>query len=224
MVNYKSIIKELQKDYSDAANVAITDTSGKVLYSTENWNIEGDIKGVLSSWASNSAQFVLMNGIRYSILQMEPERFIATNRDNKGHLIGACCPDGSKYVLAHIKPKAKGWYHLAYPTLARAAAMMTKVTKSKSFGPQIDKETNPDNVQNDLNDDYSLSGGSVVSVLAEKPQIEPSLKIEIEQFLDWINDPQGFSGYISYFLQQNDQKVISALAVIYKILHRICRT
>jgi hypothetical protein len=223
MVNYKSIIKDLQKDYSDAANIVVADNSGKLLYTTDNWNVEGDIKAVLSSWASTNAQFVLMNGIRYSILQMEPERFIATNRDNKGHLIGACCPDGSKYVLAHIKPKAKGWYHMAYPTIARAAAMMTKSTKSKSFGPQIDTQSSEENIEHNLNETYSI-GGSAVSVLMEKPQIDPTLKVEVEQFLDWIKNPQGLSGYISYFLQQNDQRIISALAVIYKTLHRICKS
>ncbi|MFX1504442.1 MAG: hypothetical protein ACFFDH_26025, partial [Promethearchaeota archaeon] len=120
MVNIKSIVSKLQKHYPDASEVAVVDRAGKVLFSTGKWDVKNDIKEVLSKWASGNAQFVTLNGIRYSILQMEPERFIGTNRKNKGHLIGASTPDGKNYMLAHIKPKAKGWFHMAYPAGARA--------------------------------------------------------------------------------------------------------
>ena len=229
MVNYKAVVKDLQKKYSDASEVTIVSRDGKILFSTDNWNINNDIKKVLSDWTSGTAQFVSMAEIRYSILQMEPERFIATNRHKKGHLIGATTPDGNTCILAHIKPKAKAWYHSAYPFVARAAAMMVKGSKSKSkeLKPKKKKaktkektETEKILVVNSTGEEFNIHE-TTYSVLKEVPQIDPYLKLEIESFLRWINDPNGLTSYISYYLEQNDHPKIQALAIIYKTLHRI---
>ena len=126
MVNYKSIVKNLQKHYSDATKVVVVNNNAKVLHSTGNWKVSKDIKGFLAIWGGGNAQFVNMNNIRYSVLQMAPERFVATNRQKKGHLVGSSIPGTDTYLIAHIKPKAKGWMHMAYPARARAAAMMKK--------------------------------------------------------------------------------------------------
>jgi len=229
MVNYKAIIKNLQKKYSDASKVAIISKEGKMLFSTDNWNISSDIKGVLSNWASGNAQFVSIDGIRYSILQMEPERFIATNRHNQGHLIGATSPDGTICILAHIKPKAKAWYHSAYPFVARAAAMMVKGSKSKTLESKKSKKRSKTKKRTekekvvllDAKGEESNTYETPYTVLKEEPQIDPYLKLEIENFLQWINDPNGLASYISYYLDQNDKQKIQALAIIYKSLHRI---
>ena len=229
MVNYKAIVKDLQKKYSDASEVAIVSKEGKILFSTDNWNISDDIKRVLSDWASGTAQFVSMDEIRYSILQMEPERFIATNRHKKGHLIGATSPDGRICILAHIKPKAKAWYHSAYPYVARAAALMEKGSKSKSLEskkskkkPKTKKKKEETQVAlMDATGDQINTYENDYSVYKQGPQLDPYLKLEIENFLKWINDPNGLISYISYYLEQNDHQRIQALAIIYKNLHRI---
>ncbi|MFX0069738.1 MAG: hypothetical protein ACFFAO_01480 [Candidatus Hermodarchaeota archaeon] len=219
MVNYKKIVKELQKKYSDAAEVAVVNGSGKILHTTDGWSVKSDIKTVLSSWRSGNAQFVNLDGIRYSVLQMEPERFIGTNRKKKGHLIGATTPDGSQYMLAHIKPKAKGWFHMAYPAVARAAAM---IKGSKSAAIELSTQINSDDeIEAHSMEDYSGVGGATVSLTLEKPRIDPLLKGEINEFLEWVQNPDGFYTYISYYLEQNDQEKISALAVIYRILTRM---
>lgn len=215
MVNYKSIVKDLQKHYSDASEVVIVNRSGKILYSTDNWNIKSDIKDLLSSWGSGNAQFVNLNKIRYSILQMEPERFIGTNRHKKGHLVGASTPDGNNYMIAHIKHKAKGWYHMAYPAIARAAAMIVKGSKSKFIESKVD--TLIESESNTIHNRTPLLTPRHITV-------DPVLKAEIEGFLEWIKNPQGLSGYISYYLQQNDYNVISRLSKIYEELYRICNS
>lgn len=215
MTSYKSIVKDLLKHYSDASEVLIVNRSGKILYSTDNWNVKSDIKDLLSSWGSGNAQFVNLNKIRYSILQMEPERFIGTNRHKKGHLVGASTPDGDNYMIAHIKPKAKGWYHMAYPAIARAAAMIEKGSKSKFIETKVDlsSESETKIIQN------------TTPILTPKSMtVDPVLKAEIEGFLEWIKNPQGLSGYISYYLQQNDYNAISRLSKIYEELYRICNT
>jgi len=214
MVNFKSIVNKLQKHYPDATEVAVVDKGGKVLFTTGKWDIKKDIKEVLRKWAGGSAQFVTLDGIRYSVLQMEPERFIATNRKKRGHLIGASTPDGKIYMLAHIRPKAKGWFHMAYPAVARAAAMLTKGSQSEFI------ETKVEIKEEEI---YESSTGQMAAyqVAPPQPTIDPYLKAEIEAFLQWINNPQGLAGYIDYVLQQNDQIRISKLAELYNELYHL---
>jgi len=212
MVNFKNVVKKLQSHYKDAKSVAIIAANGKLLYSTKNWNIKSDIKSLLASWASNSAQSVTVDSIRYSIVQMEPERFIATNRHKKGHLIGATSPDGEKYMIAQISSRAKGWFHLAYPAIARAAAMMSKGVKSDFV------ETTVDTKEADLSATYD--GLKKVGEI----QIDPILKAEVEAFLEWIKNPEGLTSYITYCLHQNNPDVITQLAKYYDELYRLFYT
>lgn len=210
MVNYKSIVKNLQKHYSDANEVVVVGNKGKVIYSTSNWSASKDIKAVLASWGSGTAQFVSMSGIRYSVLQMAPERFIATNRKKKGHLVGASILGSDIYLIAHIRPKAKGWMHMAYPAVARAAAMMKKGSKSQFVETEVD-----------VSDESELITKSSSMV---QPTIDPYLKAEVEGFLEWINNPQGLASYLLHSLQENDPYRISKLAEIYNELYRIFYT
>ena len=210
MVNFKSIVKSLQKHYPDASEVAILSNKGKILFSTPKWNIKGDIKSFLNDWNSGSAQFVELDGVRYSILQMEPERFIGTNRHKKGHLIGASTPNKEKLMIAHIKPKAKGWFHMAYPAIARAAAMMEKGTNSEFIETKVD-----------LNKGSDEEPQQISSSVAAIRSIDPYLKAEIEGLLEWIKNDQGLYSYISYALQNNDMYKISELARIYNELYHL---
>ena len=206
IVNYKSVVKNLQKHYSDATEVVVINNKAKVLHSTSNWNVSKDIKGVFASWSSGNAQSVNISGNKYSVLQMQPERFIATNRKKKGHLVGSSIPGTDTYIIAHIKPKAKGWMHMAYPAIARAAAMMTKGSKSQFIETEVD---------------VSESELAEKSSRMVQPSIDPHLKAELEGFLEWIKNPQGLSSYLFQSLQENDPYRISKLAEIYNELYRI---
>ena len=218
MTNFKSVVSKLQKHYPDASDVAIVSNKGKILYSTSKWNVKKGIETVLQSWINGNAQFVTLDGIKYSILQMEPERFIGTNRQKKGHLIGASTPDKNNYMLAHIKPKAKGWIHMAYPALARAAAMLQKGSESEFIKTEVKlpDETKEEQV-------YESSTGQEVGyqVAPTPPTVDPYLKTEIEGFLQWIKNPQGLAGYITSILQQNDPHRISKLAELYNELYSL---
>jgi hypothetical protein len=188
----------------------VISSDAKILHSTANWKVSKDVKGVLASWSSGNAQFVNMNRIRYSVLQMQPERFIATNRQKKGHLVGSSIPGTDVYIIAHIKHKAKNWKHMAYPAIARAAAMMKKGSKSQFSETEVD-----DSDDNDLTD---------ISNRLAQPSVDPHLKAEVEGFLEWIKNPQGLNSYLLHSLQENDPNRISKLAEIYDELYRIFYT
>jgi hypothetical protein len=214
MVSIKSVVNKLQKHYPDAVNVAVLDRQGKILFTTGKWDVKKDIKEVLAKWASGNAQFVTLSGIRYSILQMEPERFIGTNRKKKGHLIGASTPDGKNYIIAHIRPKAKGWFHMAYPAVARAAAMLKKSSESEFIETKVE-------IEDEKAIESEVGQMAAYQVAPSHPTIDPYLKAEVEGLLQWINNPQGLGAYIANVLQQNDQHRISQLAELYNELYRL---
>ncbi|MFW9828680.1 MAG: hypothetical protein ACFFEY_13895 [Candidatus Thorarchaeota archaeon] len=214
MVSYKSVVSKLQKHYPDAIEVVIVTRGGKILYTTGKWEVKKDIKEVLNKWASGTAQFVELNDIRYSILQMEPERFIGTNRKKKGHLIGAATPDGNVLMLAHIRPKAKGWFHMAYPAVARAAAMLKKGIHSEFIETKVE-------IKEDELHRSSQEHISAYPVSTPQKTIDPYVKAEIEGFLQWLNNPQGLAAYISNALQQNNDSQISRLAEIYNQIYHL---
>lgn len=218
MTSFKSVVSKLQKHYPDASDVAIVSNQGKILYSTSKWNVKKDINSVLNSWRSSNAQSVTLCGIKYSILQMEPERFIGTNRQKKGHLIGATTPDGNNYMLAHVRPKAKGWFHMAYPAVARAAAMLEKGTQSEFVKSKVEL---PDKAKDEMSYDSSTGQAVVYQVAPTPSTVDPYLKAEIEGFLQWIKNPQGLAGYITSILQQNDPHRISKLAELYNELYSL---
>lgn len=214
MSKYKTIVQKLQKHYSDADQVIIFTNKGKNLFNTKDFSVNSDLKSLIASWQSGQGASVTVNGIRYSLLQQTPDRLIATNRHKKGHLIGATSPDKNIYVLAHVKPKAKGWYHYAYPSIARAAAMLQDQSLENDFNPKMEvvRNSNPRNTIQAPTMNYTV----------QVPQVNPVLKAEIEGFLEWIKIPSGLQAYIVNALNANDYKVISQLAKIYQELYDIC--
>jgi len=111
------------------------------------------------------------------------------------------------YLIAHIRAKAKGWEHMAYPAIARAAAMMIKGTKSQFIETEVDAS-----VDSELAEVKNRLGPS---------SVDPYLKAEIEGFLEWIKNPQGLTSYLLHSLQENDPYRISKLAEIYNDFYRI---
>ena len=71
----------------------------------------------------------------------------------------------------------------------------------------------------------SESGSQLVSTnIPASPagdKIAPKLKGEVQSFLEWIKDSEGLSGYINYYLQQNNTSIISELSKIYAELRQI---
>lgn len=64
---------------------AVTDNSGTFLYSTDNWDISGDFNNIKRAWGG--AQAVTAMETKFSVLQREDMRFVATNFGGAGHLI-----------------------------------------------------------------------------------------------------------------------------------------
>ena len=187
---------------SDPNIIAAAVIQGKqVIYTTDNWDISGDVDRVVSSWVGQNAQFIIVSGVKYSILQMEPERLVAISLKGEGSICAA--KDEEHKLICYLQPDGD----------ARGAIMDVQraVTSMSTQGPHMDASAQMG---------AAPSGGAQSSVGAVS-SVDPQLKGEIQSFLDWIKDSEGLAGYINYYLQQNNAQIISELSKIYNELRQI---
>ena len=187
----------MQKDPSIIA-AAVVQGNDNILFSTDNWDISPDVSRVISSWNSMNAQFVMISGVKYSILQCTSERLVATSIRGEGHIIGA--KDEEHKLIVYLEPDGEPMG----ATMDTARALSEMSSKSTYV---------------DQNAQFGSDMGASSPINA--PSIDPQLKGEIQSFLDWIKDSEGLSGYINYYLQQNNAQIISELSKIYTELRQI---
>ncbi|MFW9901170.1 MAG: hypothetical protein ACFFDY_07780 [Candidatus Thorarchaeota archaeon] len=187
---------------ADPNIIAAAVIQGKqIIYTTDNWDISGDIDRVVSSWVGQNAQFIMISGVKYSILQMEPERLVAISLKGEGSICAA--KDEEHKIICYLQPDGD----------ARGAIMDVQraVSRLSSQGPYLEA-----NAQ--MGGSASVGAQSSVGAVSA---VDPQLKGEIQSFLDWIKDSEGLAGYINYYLQQNNAQIISELSKIYDELKQI---
>ena len=187
----------MQKDPSIIA-AAVVKGSDTILYSTDNWDISPDIAKVISSWNSMNAQFIMISGVKYSILQCTTERLVATSIRGEGHILGA--KDEEHKLLIYLEPDGEPMG----ATMDTARALSDMSSKSNYI---------------DSNAELGNYGAKTTNQV--NTNIDPNLRGEIQSFLDWVKDSEGLSGYINYYLQQNNTQIISELSKIYTELRLI---
>lgn len=185
----------LQKDPSIIAAAVIQGRN--LIYSTDNWDISADVGKVISSWGGMNAQFVMISGVKYSVLQCTSERLVATSLKGEGHIIGA--KDEEHQLLVYLEPDGE----------PMGATMDTSRTVSEMNSSQQAYK------------DPNAQLGSTGVAQPSTPNIDPQLKGEIQSFLEWIKDGEGLSGYINYYMQQNNAQIISEISKIYAELRQI---
>jgi len=186
----------LQKDPSIIA-AAVVQGSDTILYSTDNWDISADVSRVVSSWNSLTAQFIKISCVKYSMLQCTSERMVATSIRGEGHILGA--KDEEHKLIIYLEPDGEAMG--ATMDIARALSQLSSKQSYLDSNSQLGSTSNP-----------STEAGV---------NIDPQLKGEVQSFLEWIKDGEGLSGYINYYLQQNNTSIISELSKIYAELRQI---
>ena len=176
---------------------AVISGSNEIVYSTDNWDISADISRVISSWVGQNAQFIMVSGVKYSMLQCEPERLVATSIRGEGSIVAA--KDDEHKLIAYLEPD--GYAPGAAMDVQRTITTMSSKTPYMGENAQLGKD--------------------IPAAASATPNIDPQLKGEIEAFLEWIKDADGLSGYINYYLQQNNAQIISELSKIYSELRQI---
>ena len=72
-----SIVQDLFKPESNTISVAIIEGTKDLVYSTDNWDISGDISNLNKVWSSGNSGHIQISGNNYSILQSTPDRLVA---------------------------------------------------------------------------------------------------------------------------------------------------
>jgi hypothetical protein len=184
---------------TDPNIIAATVIKGRdVVYSTDNWDISGDVGRFVSSWVGQNAQFVIVSGVKYSILQCEQERLVAISMKGEGSICAA--KDDEHKIICYLEPDgdARG----AIMDVQRVLGFISSKSPYMEGNAQLGANRGT----------ASPTGAS---------NIDPQLKSEVQSFLDWIKDGEGLSGYINYYLKQNNAPIISELSKIYAELRQI---
>jgi len=190
-----AVFNLLQKDPSIIAAAVIQGRN--LIYSTDNWDISADVGKVVSSWGGMNAQFIMISGVKYSVLQCTSERLVATSMKGEGHIIGA--KDEEHQLLVYLEPDGEPMG----ATMDTSRAISEMNTSKQTYI------------------DPNAQLGSAGAIQPSAPNIDPQLKGEIQSFLEWIKDGEGLSGYINYYMQQNNAQIISELSKIYTELRQI---
>jgi hypothetical protein len=191
-----TIYNLMQKDPSIIAAAVLQ--GNNIIYSTDNWDISADVGKVVSSWNSMNAQFIMISGVKYSILQCTTERLVATSIRGEGHIIGS--KDEEHKIIVYLEPDGE--------------PMGATMDTARALGELSSKSTY-------LDENAQLGKSIGGNVSTASVDIDPQLKGEIQSFLEWIKDNEGLSGYINYYLQQNNTQIISQLSKIYAELRQI---
>ena len=200
----------MQGDPSIIAGVVIV--GKEIIYTTDNWDISADVDGIVSSWIGQNARFIVVTGVKYSILQMEAERLVAMSMKGEGSIVAA--KDDEHKLIVYVGPDGDG----------RGAAMeVQKALGTMSTGASyMEQNAQLGQQSSQMGGAASVGGTSVGATPAVGgTNVDPQLQGEIKAFLDWIKDGEGLAGYISYYLQQNNAPIISELSKIYSELRQI---
>ena len=107
-MEYETFIFELMDAEPAVFGGAVIDKNGKLVYQTENWDLQQDIDQLNDVIAEaqltegkNPGKLEIMK-ISYMVVEFTPERVIATNVTHKGHIILGMGINGA--IVAFIDP------------------------------------------------------------------------------------------------------------------------
>lgn len=112
MSELESLIDDLLDEEQNVYGVAIISKDGKLITQTENWDISGNLdqfKELLQTkleLGEKGMSSINVQGIKYMIVENNPERKIGTNIKGKGHIIICPIPIGGEGALiCYINPQ-----------------------------------------------------------------------------------------------------------------------
>lgn len=181
--------------------IAATVLEGKkdIIFQTDNWDLSPDLDRVMSSWMGQNAAFIKISGVKYSVLQSTEDRLAATSVKGEGSIVGA--KDDEHKIIAYVSPDGD----------MRGAMMDTE----RALGDMSSKER------------YMDADEQLGDADAPEPQpkqqsaTESEAAREVKSFLQWIKDSEGLAGYVKYYLQQEDERIISELSEVYQNIRNI---
>jgi len=124
-----AIVNELLSSNENITAAAVLTNDGRVIYQTDNWDVTGDVAGLLSAWREKAAS-ISIQGIKYSVLQATEERLIATNVSGLGHIILSTAQYRG-ILLVYVAPQ--GDTGGSYVDVSRAAVKLGQVLQAMGY-------------------------------------------------------------------------------------------
>lgn len=118
MGSMDEIFRNLVSVNNTIGAIAVLDNSGKVVFATQNWKVNGD--ELINSWRKKDPS-VSIQSVKYSTLSVTEERLIATNVGGKGHIVMSTVGDKG-IVIAYVTPQ--GDPGGSYADICRVADMI----------------------------------------------------------------------------------------------------
>ena len=108
----ESIIDDLLSEEANIFGVAIINKSGTIITQTENWNLNNDLEminellGAKLELGQRGMTSLIIQGIKFMMVENTEERKIGTNITGKGHVIIAPIPvGGTGALVCYINPQ-----------------------------------------------------------------------------------------------------------------------
>ncbi|MFX0018424.1 MAG: helix-turn-helix domain-containing protein [Promethearchaeota archaeon] len=101
----EKIINRLDKFLTPESRIISTiiiEGNSKIVYSSDNWDITDDLEEINSLWDSQELGELLIDKIKYKIIQVSYERLVAMNLEKRGSIIGF--KDDERRIICRIEP------------------------------------------------------------------------------------------------------------------------
>ncbi len=83
-----SVIEKNIKKHQARISIVLIEDGTNIVYSTEDWEISGDINHLNSVWSSQDSRYITLSDEKYTILQNTDERLIAVSVSKKEGIVG----------------------------------------------------------------------------------------------------------------------------------------
>jgi len=206
-----SAVAQLMQNDPSIIAAAVIEGGSNIAYTTDNWDISGDIGRVISSWNALNAQFIMISGVKYSMLAQTPEGFTATSIRGEGHIVGAA--DDERKIIAYLEPDGN--------LLGAQMDVQRAIGNMSTKGVYMDDNSKLGAKSQGTGGGASAGGGVAAPAAGGGGSVDPQLRGEIQALLDWVKDNEGLAGYIQYYLDQNNTQIIAEMAKIYAELRQI---
>jgi len=100
-LSLNQVINELINEDPNVGAIAVLKLDGTLLFQTDNWDISADIQNIIN--ASKGGSSIIIQGVKYMIVENTPERIIGTNVQGQGHIIIA--PFKTGFLVTYIIPQ-----------------------------------------------------------------------------------------------------------------------
>ena len=115
-MTFESEASRLQREGIVGA-LALICADGRVYWQTQNWAVDGPT--IIQAWVKK-APWVVVQGIKYSTIDITNNRLICTNVQQQGHIVIAKTPFWQGFVMAWCSPANP--VRMVYVDVARLAA------------------------------------------------------------------------------------------------------